>query len=212
MLGDVVVSTVLQTGKFGAGDTIWVWIVLAGFTLGLMASTGTRLFSSTYYALHDTKTPAWIAFLRVILTGALGYALMIPFEDHFVVAGHKMGALGLTLGAGIAAWVEWALLRRGLNRRIGKVGAGLGTLGRMFAAALIAGAVARGIAWLLPAPDHLFAGIPVGGSTAVRLLFRLARGAVVLGPFGAIYFLLAWAFGVPEAEGVVGRVIRRLRR
>lgn len=212
VLGDVVISTVLQTGKFSAGDTIWVWIVLGGFTLGLMASTGTRLFSSTYYALHDTKTPAWIAFVRVILTGALGYALMIPFERHLRVAGHPMGALGLTLGAGIAAWVEWSLLRRGLRGRIGKVGAGLGTLGRMFAAALIAAAVARGIAWLVPPPERLFSGLGVGGSTAVRLLFRLARGALVLGPFGAIYFLLAWAFGVPEAEGVVGRVVRRLRR
>ncbi|MBX6363049.1 MAG: murein biosynthesis integral membrane protein MurJ, partial [Gemmatimonadetes bacterium] len=211
-LGDVVVATVLQTGKFSAGDTIWVWIVLGGFTLGLMASTGTRLFSSTYYALHDTKTPAWVAFLRVILTAALGYALMIPLERHLIVAGHRLGALGLTLGAGFAAWVEWGLLRRGLRRRIGPVGAGLGTLGRMFAAALVAAAVARGIAYVVPAPEHLLPGAASAGSAVVRLLFRLGRGAVVLGPFGAVYFLLAAAFGVTEAEGVVGRVVARIRR
>ncbi|MGH7575549.1 MAG: murein biosynthesis integral membrane protein MurJ, partial [Longimicrobiales bacterium] len=52
LLGDIVVAAVYQTGDFGRADTLFVWVVLAGYAIGLLASTATRLFSSAYYALH----------------------------------------------------------------------------------------------------------------------------------------------------------------
>ncbi len=194
LLGDVVVGAIYQTGRFGRDDTIYVTIVLIGFALGLMASTGTRLFSSTFFALHDTKTPAKIAALRVVVTAAIGYALMFPLERNWHVMGHPMGVFGLTLGAGVAAWLEWWLLKRVLRGRIGRVGAGARPLGRMFAAALLAAALGRAIAWALPPMRPIFAAV------------------LVLGPYGTAYFLLAHAFGVEEAREVVGKVVRRIRR
>ena len=53
----MVVGLVYRTGRFGAGDTLFVWAILAGFSLGLLAATQARLFSSAFYALGDTRTP-----------------------------------------------------------------------------------------------------------------------------------------------------------
>jgi putative peptidoglycan lipid II flippase len=198
LLGDVVIAAILQTGRFTASDTTFAWVVLAGFTLGIMASTGTRLFSSTFFALHDTRTPAWTAFMRVILTAGIGWGLMFPLERHFHVAGHPLGALGLTIGAGVAAWAEWAVLQHVLRGRIGRVGAGLPVLLRMLAAAVVAAVLGRAITHFLP-PLH-FRGA------------NIVRAVLVLGPYGVAYFLLAGAFGVAEARSWVDRVVTRMRK
>ena len=75
VLGDVVISAILQTGRFTASDTTFAWVVLAGFTLGIMASTGTRLFSSTFFALHDTRTPVAISLGSMLLNALLSLVL-----------------------------------------------------------------------------------------------------------------------------------------
>src|SRR5215203_7010311 len=76
-LGDVIVAALYQSGKFQYDDTIYIWAILAGSTVGLLASTLGRLYSSTYYALQDTRTPLRFAILRVALSGILGYFFSI---------------------------------------------------------------------------------------------------------------------------------------
>ena len=56
-LGDVVAAALYQTGRFTHEDSVYVWAILAGSSVGLLASTLGRLYSSTYYALRDTRTP-----------------------------------------------------------------------------------------------------------------------------------------------------------
>src|SRR5262249_5143462 len=77
-LGDVIVGALFQTGRFDRTDSRYVWGILAGSAVGLLASTLGRLYSSTYYALRDTRTPLRFAILRVILTTVLGYLCAIP--------------------------------------------------------------------------------------------------------------------------------------
>ena len=194
VLGDVLVGALYQTGDFGRDDTLLVWAVLAAYAIGLLASTATRLFSSTFFALQDTKTPAKFAVVRVTLAAALGAGLMLLLQ-RVTLAGHPLGPVGLAIGAGTAAWVEWLLLRRSLRRQLeGTVGTGARTLGALVASALIAAAVARGIAWVVPAMHPILLAI------------------AVLVPFGVLYFLLARLFGVGEAVAAIDRVLRRLRR
>ncbi len=71
-LGDIVTGAFLQTGAFKRANTVWVWEILIGSTVGLLASTLGRLDSSTYYALRDTKTPLKFAMMRIALTTVLG--------------------------------------------------------------------------------------------------------------------------------------------
>ncbi len=120
VLGDVIVAVLYQSGKFSHADSVWVWSILAGSAVGLLATSLGRLYSSTFYALLDTKTPLRFAVIRVSLTSVLGliFALAVP---KFFGIDHKWGVAGLTASAGIAGWVEFALLRRGLTARIGNV-------------------------------------------------------------------------------------------
>jgi putative peptidoglycan lipid II flippase len=192
LIGDYLIAALFQRGDFGVSDTIWTHTVLIGYSMGLIASTGTRLFSSAYFALEDTKTPAKFAAARVFMAAALGATLMLVGRN-FSIGGNPLGVAGLALGSGLAAWLEWYLLRRELRRRIGEVLPPVGALLRMLAAAAVAGVVARGVGMVLPG------------------LHSVLLGGVVLGVFGLLYFALGAAMGLPEVGRVLGRVWRRVR-
>jgi len=76
---------------------------------------------STYYALKIARTPLRYAVLRVILTTVLGYLSAIPLP-HLLGIESRWGVAGLTISAGVSSWVEFTLLRRTLNHRIGATG------------------------------------------------------------------------------------------
>src|SRR6266700_1136674 len=78
VLGDVVVAAIYQSGRFQHADAMYVWGILAGASVGLVASTFGRLYASTYYALRDTQTPLRYAVMRVLLTTILGYLFAVP--------------------------------------------------------------------------------------------------------------------------------------
>lgn len=193
LLGDVVVGTLYQTGAFDHGQTLYVAAVLGGFAVGLLATTTTRLFSSAFFALHDTATPAKVAAVRVTLSGLAGGALMLWLRNY-QIAGNPLGPVGLSLAAGLAAWVEWLILRHRLRARIGPVGAGLSVLARMFGAAVAAALLGRLILLALPTVHPVLAGV------------------ICLLPYGIGYFLIARMLGVEEARQVLGRIGRRLSR
>ena len=190
-LGDVIVGVLYRTGKFTQSDTIWVWAILAGSTVGLLASTLGRLYSSTYYALHDTRTPLLFAVVRVVLTTVLGYLCALPLPRALGLD-LKWGAVGLTASAGVSGWIEFYLLRRKLNRRIGRTGLPASFVIKLWLAAA-AGAVAGwGIRLALP----------------TRNAFIVA--ALVLIPYGLVYFAATFLFGLPELRQLLGRLTRLL--
>ncbi len=188
-LGHVIAGVLYRGGRFGDAQSRYVWIILAGSGVGLLASTLGRLYSSTYYALKDTRTPLRFALVRVALTILLGYAAALMLPDLLHVE-RRWGAAGLTASAGVAGWVEFALLRSRLNRRIGVTGLPAALLLRLWAAA----AIAAGAGWavLLATPAL---GVRVGG-------------LLVLGTFGAVYVLTTYAFGVAHARTFLGRLAR----
>jgi putative peptidoglycan lipid II flippase len=189
--GDVMTGALYQTGRFNRADSTYVWGILAGSTIGLLASTLGRLYASTYYALHDTRTPLRYAVIRVALTTGLGYVCAIPLP-HFLGIDPKWGAAGLTASAGIAGWVEFALLRRSLNQRIGRTGLSAGFTAKLWLSALAGAVLGWGIKLLLP-PLH-----PI-----------LVAGLVLV-PYGLTYFAIASVLGIGEAAAVIGRALRMI--
>ncbi|MGB2621283.1 MAG: murein biosynthesis integral membrane protein MurJ [Candidatus Acidiferrum sp.] len=199
ILGDVIVAAIYRTGQFTQADVIYVWGILAGATVGLLASTLGRLYSSTYYALRDTRTPLKFAVVRVILTTILGLLCAFPLP-HWLGIEARWGAAGLTISAGISSWVEFALLRRTLNRRIGATGIPLSSLVKLWAAAVAASAAGWGI--------HEFLGRHFAMPAAVAVLgpflghrYPILVAIAVLLPFGVIYFGALLAMGLEEARG-----------
>jgi len=188
-LGDVVAAALFQTGRFTRGDALYVWGILAGSAVGLLASTLGRLYSSTYYALGDTRTPLNFALVRLILTTVLGYLFAIPLPRMLgVPAG--WGAAGLTASAGIAGWVEMFLLRRSMNARIGRTGLTAGYAAQLWFAAAAAAALAYGVKLVTSA------------------MHPIAMAVLVLGTYGIVFGAAVLAMRIPEAS----TAIRRLRR
>ena len=187
-LGDVVAGALYQSGAFTRGMTLYVWGILAGSAVGLLASTMGRLYASTYYALQDTRTPLRFAVVRVALTIALGYLFALPLPRALGVD-QRWGAAGLTASAGIAGWIEFLLLRRALNARIGTTGLPIPLAVRLWVAAALGAAAA----WALRA--------------AAPIRQPVISALVLLTVYGAVYFSVTHRFGVPES----GAVVRRLR-
>lgn len=191
-LGDIIAAVLYQTGKFTQADSTYVWAILAGSAVGLLASTLGRLYSSTYYALQDTRTPLGYATIRVVLTTGLGYLFSLPLPRALGID-VRWGVAGLTASAGIAGWVEFALLRWSLNKRIGRTG-----LSSSFVAKLwLAAAIGAGVGWALK--------LLLGHRHPIQLAI------VVLGSYGLVYFGVTSAFGIGEARSVVNRAFRILR-
>ena len=188
-LGDVMTAALYQTGKFTQDATIYVWGILAGSTIGLLASTLGRMYASTYYALHDTRTPLLFAVIRVALTTGLGYLCAIPLP-HALGIDPKWGAAGLTASAGVAGWVEFALLRQTLNRRIGRTGLPLAYVTKLW----IAAASSAGVGWAI--------------KLVIGQRHPVITAALVLVPYGLTYFAVSSALGLPEANAVVGRGLK----
>jgi len=188
-LGDVVAAALFQTGRFTHADAVYVWAILAGSGVGLLASTLGRLYSSTYYALRDTRTPLRYALVRVALTTVLGYLFAIPLPRLLGIAS-VWGAAGLTASAGLAGWTEMLMLRRTLNSRIGHTGLPADYVIKLWAAA-IAGSAAGWIAKLV-IPNMHPAWIAV----------------FVLGPYGAVFLAAAFLLNIPEASTAFSRLRR----
>jgi len=191
-LGDVIAAALFQTGRFSHADAVYVWGILAGSAVGLLASTLGRLYSSAYYALRDTRRPLNFAILRVVLTTVLGYLFAIPLPRWLGVS-PAWGAAGLTASAGIAGWVEMLLLRRTLNARIGRTGLSAGYVATLYASAAAAAAAAWAIKLTFFPPNPILAAI------------------VILGPYGFVFLAATLALGVPEARAVWTRGARGFR-
>lgn len=201
--GFLLVGTLYRTGSFGAEDNWLVYLVLCGYTLGLLASTSSRLLQNTFYALGDTKAPARIAVARVGVSAGLGWALMELLDRYPVAAlvgeapGSKalrLGAVGLAVASGIGAWLELLLLRRALSGRVSGSFLPTREMARMTGLAVAAAVPAALLGWLLP-PIHV-----------------VLRAGVVVGVYAVLYLGLA-RLVLPEELGFwTGRFGRRLRR
>ena len=185
--GDLLARVVFEGGEFGNRQVQWVWGVLAGSAVGLLASTLGRLYASALYALRDTRTPLRFAMVRVALTTALGLvgSLWLPGA---LGLDPRWAVTGLTASAGCAAWVEFALLRRAVGRRIGAVAVPRLTVLTLWGCALAAAA----LGW--------------GARVALTGLPPLLASLMVLATYSAGYGVASFATGIPQARAIAARL------
>lgn len=194
LLGDVVAGALFQTGRQSAADTRYLWLVLMGSTVGLLAAAMGRVYSSTFYALKDTRTPLLFAVVRLSLTAGLAWWSAVRMPGALGVP-QEIGLVGITATTGLAAWIEYALLRRALSRRIGPTGLPARTAVRLWGAAAVAGAAALGVkvalvAWRGPVPG--LAERQWGGAfLPPPRLHPVVAAVPILGLYGLVYLGLA---------------------
>ncbi|HEV8578767.1 MAG TPA: murein biosynthesis integral membrane protein MurJ [Thermoanaerobaculia bacterium] len=191
-----------RRGSFGVADNWLVYLVLCGYSTGILATTTSRLLQNTFYALGDTRSPARIAAIRVGTSALVAVPLML-WLDRFplsAIAGPLpgrtlyLGSVGLALASGFGAWMELAQLRRALRRRLPEFALPWRDDLRMAGVAFAAALPAALVWWLLP-PLH-----------------PMIKAALVLGTYGAGYLLLSRLAGVEEVEAFVSGFKRRLTK
>jgi putative peptidoglycan lipid II flippase len=101
-----IVATLFETGKFTARDTHFTATILMIYGFGLPAFIGIKLFSSAYYATHDTKTPMIYASWSIVIDIIVVLSLL-PFFKFYAIP-----IAGISAG-----WFNVVMLIRGLRQK-----------------------------------------------------------------------------------------------
>lgn len=189
VLGHTIAAALYQGGKFTAEDTRFVWGILAAASVGILGTALSRLYSSAFFALHDTRSPLRIALVRVSAAAALGAALTFFAPDALGID-RKWGAAALTFASSAAGWIELVMLRSRLNRHLGDTGLPWRLTSQLIFAACVAAMAGAGVRFLVEPLE----------------LHRILLAAVVIGTFAVAYGAATLALRVPEATALARRL------
>jgi putative peptidoglycan lipid II flippase len=195
VLGPVLAEVFLAHGATSLASARYMGEVFAVLCLGLVPYTIFQLQLRVFYAMHDSRTPALIGCVTMIVNVAVSYGALAVLPPGHVVA-------GLGLGFGLANLLGSALAWRLLSGRLGGLdGRAIGrSLLRMHAAAVPAAALALAVSLLAGAV------FPAGTLSALVRAALAGGGALVL------YLALARSFRVTELTELLGTVTARLGR
>lgn len=179
VLGESMIGTIYQWGRFGAADTHATAQALAGFSAGLVGFAAIKVLAPAFYALGDSRTPMWISIGSIGLNFACANAM---------VRWAGLAQTGLALSTSLVALSGAALLFALLGRRTGGLQARrlAGTAARVAAAAGIMGVAC----WLSSRGIHALAG------SAKLAQFADCALSIPLG--AAVFYAAARALGVAE--------------
>jgi putative peptidoglycan lipid II flippase len=211
LLGDLIAATLLESGRFTPADSRFTWYILIGSGVALSAQTSGRLYSSAFYALKDTRTPLKFAAVRVSLGIAFGYWAVRMLPGQLGLPDH-LGAVFITITTGVSAWLERGLLRNALKKELGAFPSTIKATSKVWLAATLAAALTLGLKVWLGTVYGTVASVASewGGSLFSPVaLPRLPVSLGLLGVFCALYGVLCLLLRVPQASGLIRRVLRR---
>jgi putative peptidoglycan lipid II flippase len=181
-----IVSALFGHGEFTGEAIICTADALMYYSLGIWAIVGSRVLTSTFYSMQDTKTPLRITVCSVVINIIFCLLLMGPMLHN-----------GLALANSIAAATGFFLLFYFLRKKLG--GVGTGRIISSFAKTGIASALMGICGWFM-ADSAIWT---TGGNIAEKagMLAALVLVSSIL------YFTAAWLLGSEEMQ----YVIRKLR-
>lgn len=101
-----IIATIFERGAFLTSDTDATSLALVAYAFGLPAYVVQKVLTPAYFARSDTKTPVIYATVSLVVNLILNL-ILIRYFAH----------VGLAIATAIAAWLNVALLYRGLHRR-----------------------------------------------------------------------------------------------
>ncbi len=184
-----IITALFQHGRFTPADAAMAARALMAFSLGLPAYILVKVLTPGYHARGDTRTPMRFA-LIAIAANLLGNLLLIwPF-----------GHVGIALATALSAWLNVALLARGLGRR-----------GRLAPDAALRRAVPRmALAAAAVAGFLLLAGPPLMPLARGAALERAAAMLLLVGGGAAIYLGLGTLIGAWQPRALLAALRRPL--
>ena len=194
-LGYVIIGAIYRGGLFDVDDNWLAYVILATYSLGLLATVSSRLLQNGFWALGDTRTPARMAMIRAAIALTVAIPVMFALDRLSVslITGPGtselyFGAVGLAFGSAVASWIEWWLLGRVLKRRLENTFTPWRAAGTM-ATFVIAALVPSGILWYF-----------------AQSWPPVWLGIMVTAVFAATYLLLARLYRRPELSAWIGRL------
>jgi putative peptidoglycan lipid II flippase len=100
--------------------------------------------------------------------------------------------VGLTASAGVAGWIEFHLLRRKMNKKLGATGVSIAMMGKLWAAAGLAASAACVVEYFMPHHGPIL--------TAV----------FVLATYGVAYFALTYLLRIKMCMELIGKFTKRM--
>ena len=106
VFGELILATLFQYGAMAVSDIEGSALSLMAYAAGLPAFMMIKVLAPHYFAHQDTKTPVKIGLIA--MTANMVFNLILVWSlDH----------VGLALATSLSAWLNAALLLRGLNQR-----------------------------------------------------------------------------------------------
>jgi putative peptidoglycan lipid II flippase len=198
--GFLIVGLVYRRGNFDLEANWLVYLVLAAYSLGLLASSWSRLLQNLYYAHNNTRIPAGTAIVRIVFSVGAGVLLMLWLDRYGVgrvtalapqEGQLRLGAVGLALAGGVSAWLELGVLRFRSRGILPDFALPWGPVGRMVALAVFSLLVA-GAVWIFSSTRAIWVQAPL-----------------VVVSYAAVYLTGARWAAWPELDVWLGRAIRK---
>ncbi len=112
VLAGPMLITLFQHGEFGAADVRMARLSLMAFAVGLPGFILVKVLAPGYYARQDTRTPVRIGVIAMFANMGMNLLFALPMAYAGIPGAHA----GLALATSLAAFVNAALLFRGLRR------------------------------------------------------------------------------------------------
>ena len=209
LLGDKIVGALLEYGDFNSDATLLVWFTLAVYSFGLIPSALSRLTQNTLWSQGDTRSPALVAVVRVVVAIVIAFVArqffdtigsddvraVIPTLDDSGIrdSSIRFGAMGITLGSAVAGWVEGILLWRFADRAVPGVSP-LAPIKALIPALIAAGLVAIGMRFVT---DDMWPPLAM---------------VLSVGLSGLTYLAVCWVRGVKEINLLLVGPLKSLRK
>jgi len=189
VLAGPVVALVYQHGRFTAADAVNTSQALALYCLGIWAAAAARNCAAGFYALGNTRVPAFSAAAAVAVNIGINLLLM-----------GRIGFRSFPLAASAGQFLHLAVLFALLRRRTGGLGgrAVARLTVRVLAAAVGAAALALALA-------RLWTFLPGVGTLGYRLGHAFLPGLLGVGG----YYLLARLLRIAEVRAVFAQLVFR---
>jgi putative peptidoglycan lipid II flippase len=111
VIGDSILTALFLYRKTTQYDIAMSAYALAAVAVGLTAFMLIKVLAPGYYSRQDMRTPVRIGIIAMVANMVLSLALVVPLHMYW-----RLGHVGLALATSLAAWINAALLARGLLR------------------------------------------------------------------------------------------------
>lgn len=195
VLGPAVTTLIFSWGNMTPANALYIGNVLQVFGLALVPFSVFQLLLRVFYSFGDTRTPALIAGVNVMINASLSLIAYFTLPPRYIVIGLAFAFMIAYVVGGAITWVL-------ASRRVGGLGGRevAASLTRMFIAGIPGALVALFVLWLTRQFTEITAlssAIVLGGGGGLGIL---------------IYMVAAHRMRIPEVSSIIGLVAGRIKR